>query len=794
MSLITKLSNLSSAIRSGFTSGLSNGRPILQLKPNSKHWITMAHLPGLIYDLALILLVGSLAALLFKAIKQPLVLGYIIAGFLVSQHFNFLPDVSDPENVKTLAELGVIFLLFSLGLEFSFKKLVRVGPTASITAVVEILLIGVAGFVVAKMLGWNDMDSLFLGGMLASSSTTIILRAFDELGLKTKQFARVVFGVLVVEDIIVILLMVLLSTIAVTRHFEGTEILFTVLKLGFFLVLWFLIGIYLLPTFFKKMGKWLDEETTLLLAIGLCLGMVIVATKVGFSAELGAFVMGSLIAETTKAEKIEHITKPIKELFGTIFFVSVGMMINPQAMAQYAWPIIAITLLVIVGKFLFSAIGVLLSGQPLKQAVQVGLSMAQIGEFAFIVATLGLSLGVISDFLFPIAVGVSAITTFTTPYLIKSANPLYNFIERTLPQSWLDKLEAYSSNTAKSTADPQWKVILMAHVKLIILNSIILIAILLCFIYFVKPFMLSYFGDTLLGSTLTVLSAMLASSPFLWAMLAQKPAEGGLEWQNESQKAPLVGVLIARVGLVILMIGVFIDRLVSSQIALWTVVPLVVISLFIFSKKFSVLYQSIEKRFFHNLHERERHEKMQQAPPVSSHPGTAALQKHLEAWDAHIAELETNPLAQYVGKKIRELGWREKYGINIVYIKRADFVIQLPDAERRILPYDKIGIVATDEQIEKFKPEFDMTDTTMCTTADTENIVIRNILLTEGNRLINKSILHSGLRQEASSQIIGVERGDERIVNLDASFMLYEGDEVWVVGDEKKLKEFFNQV
>lgn len=754
----------------------------------------MAHLPGLIYDLALILLVGSLAALLFKAIKQPLVLGYIIAGFLVSQHFNFLPDVSDPENVKTLAELGVIFLLFSLGLEFSFKKLVRVGPTASITAVVEILLIGVAGFVVAKMLGWNDMDSLFLGGMLASSSTTIILRAFDELGLKTKQFARVVFGVLVVEDIIVILLMVLLSTIAVTRHFEGTEILFTVLKLGFFLVLWFLIGIYLLPTFFKKMGKWLDEETTLLLAIGLCLGMVIVATKVGFSAELGAFVMGSLIAETTKAEKIEHITKPIKELFGTIFFVSVGMMINPQAMAQYAWPIIAITLLVIAGKFLFSAIGVLLSGQPLKQAVQVGLSMAQIGEFAFIVATLGLSLGVISDFLFPIAVGVSAITTFTTPYLIKSANPLYNFIERTLPQSWLDKLEAYSSNTAKSTADPQWKVILMAHVKLIILNSIILIAILLCFIYFVKPFMLSYFGDTLLGSTLTVLSAMLASSPFLWAMLAQKPAEGGLEWHNESQKAPLVGVLIARVGLVILMIGVFIDRLVSSQIALWTVVPLVVISLFIFSKKFSVLYQSIEKRFFHNLHERERHEEMQQAPPVSSHPGTAALQKHLEAWDAHIAELETNPLAQYVGKKIRELGWREKYGINIVYIKRADFVIQLPDAERRILPYDKIGIVATDEQIEKFKPEFDMTDTTMCTTADTENIVIRNILLTEGNRLINKSILHSGLRQEASSQIIGVERGDERIVNLDASFMLYEGDEVWVVGDEKKLKEFFNQV
>lgn len=752
----------------------------------------MAHLPGLIYDLALILLVGAFAAILFKIIKQPLVLGYIIAGFLVGQHFDFLPDVMDRENVKTFAELGVIFLLFSLGLEFSFKKLVRVGPTASVTAVVEIIFVGVAGFLVGKLLGWKDMDSLFLGGMLASSSTTIILRAFDELGVKTRQFARIVFGVLVVEDIIVILLMVLLSTVAVTRHFEGTEILFTVLKLGFFMVLWFLVGIYLLPTFFKKARKWLDEETTLILSIGLCLGMVILATKVGFSAELGAFVMGSLIAETTKAEKVEHITKPIKELFGTIFFVSVGMMIDPNAIVQYAWPIFVITMLVIFGKFAFSAVGVLLSGQPLKQAVQVGMSMAQIGEFAFIVATLGLSLGVISEFLFPIAVGVSAITTFTTPYLIKSADPLYGWLERKLPPQWLDRIEAYSSNTSKATADPRWKVVLMAHVKLVVLNSILLIAVLLLFSYFVAPFIYQYLGKDMISSAVTLLAAFLVASPFLWALLAKNPDVGGMEWSDDTQKAPLIGILAGRIALVILMVGVFIDRLVSTWTALWAAIPLVLIFIFFFSKKFKLLYQNIEDRFFTNLNAREMDARKKNETEARHSKGTAELQKHLDTWDAHIVELDTNPLARYVGSRISDLGWRKRFGINIVYIKRGDYIIHLPEPSVRILPYDKVGIVATDEQIQSFKPEFDKTDLSFCNAIDNENIVLRNILLNENCKLIDKSILNSQLRENARSQIIGIERGNKRIINPEASFVFAEGDEVWIVGDEKKMKEFFD--
>lgn len=751
-----------------------------------------AHLPELIYDLALILLVGAAAALLFKAIKQPLVLGYIIAGFLVSPYFGFLPTVSDLANVETLAELGVIFLLFNLGLEFSFKKLVRVGPTASITAIVEIILIGLAGFLVGKMLGWNEMDSLFLGGMLASSSTTIILKAFDELGVKTKQYAKVVFGILVVEDIIVILLMVLLSTIAVTRHFEGGEILFTILKLGFFMVLWFLIGIYLLPTFFKKMRKWLDEETTLLLAIGLCLGMVIVATQVGFSAELGAFVMGSLIAETTKAEKIEHITKPIKELFGTIFFVSVGMLIDPQAIVQYAVPIFVITLLVILGKFFFSIFGMLLSGQPLKPAVQVGMSMAQIGEFAFIVATLGMSLNVISGFLFPIAVGVSAITTFTTPYLIKASDPFYKWLEKNLPQSWLKRIENYSSNTANASSDPVWKQILLEQTKLISINVIIAIAILLCFIYFISPLMHSYLGDQWYVAYSTLALALIVAAPFLWAILQQNIHIPIINNQREGnhKKSPMLGVIIVRFMVVILLIGVFVDRLASTKLAVWLTPPLILGILFAFSKRFSKMYTNIENKFFDNLSERERIERARVAG-IANNPEAQAFQKHLDAWDAHIVELEVPALASYEGKTLIELNWREKFGINIVYIKRGEHLIQLPSGKMHLQGFDKVGIVATDEQIQNIKPEFEQTDTSMCANIDAESIILKHITLTENNRLVGKSILNSRLQQEAGSLIIGVERDNIRYINPDASFEMQVGDNIWLTGDEKKIKHFF---
>src|SRR5690606_26348375 len=568
----------------------------------------MPHLPALIQDLALILIAGAIVTLLFRKIRQPLVLGYVIAGFLVGPHFTFLPSVTDNDNIETLAEIGVIFLLFSLGLEFSFKKLMRVGGAASITALVEIIFITITGYYTGKLLGWSTMDSLFLGGMLASSSTTIIIRAFDELGVKTRQYARIVFGVLVVEDIVVILLMVLLSTIAVAQEFEGGEIVYTIVKLTFFLAFWFLSGIFLLPTLLKAARSLFDGETLLIFVIGLCLGMVVLAVHAGFSAELGAFIMGSIIAETTKAEAVEHVIKPVKDLFGAVFFVSVGMMIDPQTIIDYGWPVAAVTLLTLFGKLFSTTLGAILSGQPLKQSVQVGMSMAQIGEFAFIVATLGLSLGVISDFLFPVAVGASAITTFTTPYLIKYSEPFYGFLERVLPEKWIRNLNRYSSSTQNIQAESAWKALLRSYATIVITNAIVLLALFLFSQNFLMPFLNRNIEDPTLRNAIGLIISLGAASPFLWAIMAKRPE--GLSykelWMEKNyNRGPLVVLETSRVVAGIVIISQWVFQLFSTQTAILVIVPVVVLILYILGRRIQKFYQRIEVRFLTNLNERE---------------------------------------------------------------------------------------------------------------------------------------------------------------------------------------------
>ena len=754
----------------------------------------MAHLPELIQDMALILLVGALVTILFKRIKQPLVLGYIIAGFLVGPHFSYLPTIVDHENIETFAHIGVIMLLFSLGLEFSFKKLMKVGGPASITAVTEIIFVGLGGYLTGYLLGWNQMDSLFLAGMLASSSTTIILRAFDELGLKSKQFAKVVFGVLVVEDIIVILLMVLLSTVAVTHNFQGSEIIFTVLKLGFFLMLWFLVGIYLLPAFIKKTKKWMDEETVLILSIGLCFGMVLLATQVGFSAELGAFVMGSLIAETVLAEKIEHLTQPIKQLFGTIFFVSVGMMIDPQAMYTYAAPIFFIIILTLTGKFFFSALGALISGQPLKQAVQIGSSMAQIGEFAFIVAALGLSLGVISEFLFPIAVGVSAVTTFTTPYLINFSEPLYNGIVKILPAKWIVRLDAYTSETQKIKNDPLWKKILREYYRILVTNSILLIAIVLLFKYTFIPFLNTQLASVLWRNVILTSTAALLASPFLWAILIRKVS---LKDEDETVNSYYLNYSVTGISLNairylvgIFLIGFFIDQITTTRYALMVAVPVIVILLWFFSDKVQKVYQRIEQQFISNLNERERLEYIKNTASRELQHKNEEAKKQLQEWNAYVTELEAGDNIFFAGMTLYELNWKMKYGINIVYIRRNDKTIHLPNGKQRILPYDKIGILGTDEQITQLKLVFDQI---FQQENNEENIDINDISLikaqiTEAHPYSGKTIKDSGIRKDLHSHVVGIERGGNRTFNPRSSEIIFANDIVWLVGDTNKIK------
>lgn len=752
----------------------------------------MEHLPKLIEDLALILVTGATTTLIFKLIKQPLVLGYIIAGFLVGPHLSITPTVADTENIETLAEIGVIFLLFSLGLEFSFKKLMRVGGSASITAFVEIVFITVSGYLVGKWMGWSTMDSLFLGGMLASSSTTIIIRAFEELGVKTKQFAKIVFGVLVVEDIVVILLMVLLSTVAVGQQFQGSELLMTVIKLLFFLALWFLTGIFLLPTLLKKAQKLLDDETLLILSIGLCLGMVILATQVGFSAELGAFIMGSIMAETTYAEKIEHTIKPVKDLFGAVFFVSVGMLIDPQLITEYKWPVICVTLLTVFGKFISTTAGALLSGQPLKQSVQVGMSMAQIGEFAFIVATLGLSLGVISNFLFPVAVGASAITTFTTPYMIKASDRFYNFIVKILPAKWVEYLNRYSKSTQNIRTESNWKLTLKSYAIIAVTNGIIIVALLMLSLKFLYPFLQNNITNKTLSTIVYLIISLGVASPFILAFAVKKPdikAYRELWLDSKYNRGPLVILEGARVFLVIVIVWGWISEIFSTSIALLIALPVIGLVYFIFFRKIQAFYQRIEGRFLVNLNARELAAAGEGRVPPDVLKKNIELQSDLSLWSAHIIDMVISQQAPYVGKTLKELAWREQYGINIAYIKRGDKLIHAPGRDNRLLPFDHVGIIATDNQMQVFKNVFYAAEPVGQTSVRLEDIELRKIVIDEHTNLVGLSIRESKIRERTDGLIIGIERENNRILNPESSLVFQKGDIAWIVGNRKKIHE-----
>lgn len=746
------------------------------------------HLPKLIIDLGLILGVGAITTLLFKRINQPLVLGYIIAGFLVGPHFSYLPTVADEHSVEIWAKIGVIFLLFSLGLEFSFKKLLNVGGSASITALVEIVCIVLIGYFAGRWMDWSQMDSIFLGGLLASSSTTIIIRAFDELGLKRKKFANVVFGILIVEDIVVILLMVMLSTMAVSQQFDGGEMLSSLVKLGFFLAVWFLGGIFIIPSFLRSIKKYLDDETLLILSIGLCLGMVYIADSVGFSIELGAFVMGSILAETVYAEKIEHTLQSVKTLFATIFFISIGMMIDPASMIEHKWAILIVTLITIFGKLLFTSIGALLSGQPLRQSIQVGMSMAQIGEFAFIVAGLGLSLGVTSEFLFPVAVGVSAITTFTTPYLIKSAEPVYQFLNRILPQQFVKSIDRYSSDTQHIKDENQWKMIIKKTVKNLALNTIIVIAL----TFFIKSYVLLMLYDTVspfMANLISMLLTLFVSTPFLWALVGNRVSKRLMVdfwYESKFNKAPIIGLLALRILFILGLIVFIYYQFFSSEVAVALLIVVLLTLMYLLSKHFNKVYNIIQDRFLFNLNEREIIEEKRRAKKKENYQ---------YSWDnTHISEMEVPRHANFIGVQLGDLNWRIKFQINIAYIKRGDRIIQMPNSESVLYPLDKIGIIGTDEQIQKFEKYLTIIGESVPNESvkDRIDITMDKVVIPENEA--NVAYQDVGwVKDTTGGIVVSIERDGSIVYNPDRDVVLETGDYLTLVADKKKLKSFIKQ-
>lgn len=743
----------------------------------------MSHLPTLISDLALILVSAGVITLLFKRLKQPLVLGYIVAGVIAGPHISIVPTVIDTADIQTWADIGVVFLLFALGLDFSFKKLMKVGGPAVIAAMTIIVGMVILGMLVGSSMGWKRMDCIFLGGMLAMSSTSIIYKALEDMGLRTQRFAGLVLGILVVEDLLAIVLMVLLSTLAVKNNFEGMQMVYSIAKLLFFLMLWFIIGIYIIPTFFRRTKLLMNDEMLLIVALGLCLLMVVAATYVGFSSALGAFVMGSILAETIEAEKIGHLVKPVKDLFAAIFFVSVGMMVDPGMIWEYRGPIVLITLTVLIGQSLLGTFGVVLSGQPLKVAMQCGFCLSQIGEFAFIIASLGLSLHVTDSFLYPIVVAVSVITTFLTPYMMRLSEPAYPYVERHLPPRWKRLLERYTSGAQVVNHESNWRKLLTALIRIVVVYSVIVIAELILAFSLLVPFIRHHIPG-LGGNLLCAFLIILAMAPFLRAIVAKKnhSVEYQILWQdNRFNRGYLVSLIVFRFVLAMMFVMFVVSALFKISVGLLIGIAGMAVAGMIYSrylKKQSIL---IERRFLRNLNIRD----------ISARSGGKPMPRfagNLLSRDLHMADFIIPPESEWAGKTLSELGLKTRFDVQAVALFRGNYCLNIPGGKERIFPQDRIQVIGSDEQLLKFGNQLErQINRGENSDLSQSSVNLRQFIIDGDSAFKGKTIRESGIREFYKCLVVGLERGTTSLHDPKGDTVLEEGDLVWVVGEDDNI-------
>ena len=746
----------------------------------------MAELPTMIQDLALILIMAGVVTLVFKRLKQPLVLGYIVAGFLVSPHMPYTASVADMENIHLWADIGVMFLLFSLGLDFSFKKILKMGASPIISTMTIIFSMSMLGVFVGHAFGWSKMDCIFLGGMLAMSSTTIIYKAFDDLGLRQQQFAGLVMSVLILEDILAIVMMVMLSAIASGNNPDGGQMLGSVVKIGFFLVLWLVVGIFAIPIFLRSVRKLINAEVLLIVSLGLCCAMAVFSTKVGFSSAFGAFIMGSILAETVEAEKIEKLVEPVKNLFGAIFFVSVGMLVDPQILIDYALPIVALVMTILIGQAIFGSFSFMLGGESLKSAMRCGFSMAQIGEFSFIIASLGLSLGVISNFLYPVVVAVSVITTFLTPYMIRLATPAYGVIENKLPKRLINTLNQLSMSHPNSQKESLWKRLLTQMAMNTLVYSILSSAVVALMFTFVLPFMrkllpgweLHWYANAITG----VLTVLLIS-PFLRAMVMKK--NHSEEWkalwaESNRNRLPLLFTILVRGVIAVSFIFYICHYLSRFSNAVMITLGVVALILMIVSRTVKRRSIVLERLFVNNLRSRDIEAQVRgKKRPL--------YEGRLLDRDIHIADFEVPTNSLWMGSTLKELNLGKRYGVHISSILRGGFRMNIPDGAYVLYPCDRLQVIGSDEQLAKFGHALETDIIQDDLTLENREMKLRQIIISATSPFVGKTLEESGIRSIYGCMVVGLEEGKENLSPVNPKRHFQEGDIIWVVGEQASL-------
>lgn len=738
----------------------------------------------LITDLAYILVVASVVTILFKRLKQPLVLGYIVAGFLAGPHMTYTPSVSSMEGIEEWSQLGVIFLMFTLGLEFSFKKIMKMGMQPILTAImIMCCMIGVGGMI-ASLFGWSNMDRLFLGGMLSMSSTTIIYKAFDDMGLRTKRFASGVISVLIIEDILGILLMVMLSALAVSRTFQGIELIKSLMQLMFFLMLWFLVGIYLLPLILRKAKNYINSETLLVVSVGLCFLLAVIASKVGYSPAFGAFMMGSILAETLEAENIEKSVGSLRDLFGAVFFVSVGMMVEPSVLKEYWLPILVLTFGVVLGQMFFGSLSYFATTGNVQTAVRSGFSMVQIGEFAFIIAALGQELGVTSKFLYPVVVAVSIITTFLTPYIIKLSPKAANRIEKSMSnelQLLFKRGKNFSINKRIERLRLSKAIAWKRFFSDIFFQTAAYVTISIAFAMFsfatILPLCKHIIGEKY-GTIVGLIITLLFLSPCIRPIVVRKNRSKEVKYLISSGKMTAFLVRLTLFAKVLLGF-VIIYYVVSVVFPYWwvweTLISLAALIFMVLSRLVKYTSIKMERTFKQNLRLREQQSAL-------------SYGRKLRGRDLQIARVKVPAHSKWGGKSLAQLHFGKTDRIHIAAILRAGHRINIPGGGNRIYPGDILEVVAGSEAIENLRQRSEQEVLPMQERdKESHNLTVISIKLSESSPLIGHTLQDIDFRVRYHCMVVGVENEEGHLGTIQAKREFAQNDIVWVVGEEADL-------